>query len=172
MDSCRGLVLNESPGATFLFLFRVAPILKSNRRLVYSPTFYGHQRPSGAKAIRQPLVAVVDDDESVRESLPDLLKGFGFAVVAFSSADEFLVSDSVNRTICLVLDIAMPGMSGLDLQKELTSRGYKIPIVFITAQRDEFVRKQVLEQGAVDILLKPFSDIALREALSKAMGGN
>ncbi|MGA2810477.1 MAG: response regulator [Candidatus Acidiferrum sp.] len=124
------------------------------------------------KTIRQALVVVVvDDDESVRESLPDLLKEFGFAVQAFSSADEFLLSSSVDRTMCLVLDIAMPGMSGLDLQKELKSRGYKIPIIFITAQRDESIRKRVLEQGAVDILLKPFSDIALREALSKAMGG-
>jgi FixJ family two-component response regulator len=123
------------------------------------------------KTIPQPLVVVVvDDDESVRESLPDLLKEFGFTVLAFSSADEFLLSNSVDRTMCLVLDIVMPGMSGLDLQKELKSRGYKIPIIFITAQRDEAVRKRVLEQGAVDILLKPFSDIALRGALSKAMG--
>ena len=123
------------------------------------------------KTISQPLVVVVvDDDESVRESLPDLLKEFGFTVVAFSSADEFLLSNSVDRTMCLVLDIVMPGMSGLDLQKELKSRGYKIPIIFITAQRDEAVRKRVLEQGAVDVLLKPFSDIALRGALSKAMG--
>jgi FixJ family two-component response regulator len=114
---------------------------------------------------------VVDDDESVRESLPDLLKEFGFTVLAFSSADEFLASGSVDQTMCLVLDIVMPGMSGLDLQKELKSRGYKIPIVFITGQKDEIVRKRALEQGAADILLKPFSDIALREALSKAMGG-
>ncbi len=124
------------------------------------------------KTIRQPsVVVVVDDDESIRESLPDLLKEFGFAVLAFSSADEFLVSDSVERTTCLVLDIAMPGMSGLDLQKELKSRGYKIPIIFITGQKDESIHKRVLEQGAVDILLKPFSDIALREALSKATRG-
>ena len=114
--------------------------------------------------------SVVDDDESVRESLPDLLKEFGFTVLVFSSADEFLASDSVDRAKCLVLDIAMPGMSGLDLQKELKSRGYKIPIIFITAQKDESIRMRVLEQGAVDILLKPFSDIALRDALSKAMG--
>jgi FixJ family two-component response regulator len=97
-----------------------------------------------------------------------LLKEFGFTVLAFSSADEFLVSDSVDRTRCLVLDIVMPGMSGIDLQKELNRRGYKIPIIFITAQNDESVRMRVLEQGAVDILLKPFSDIALRDALSKA----
>jgi len=121
--------------------------------------------------IRQPLVVVVDDDESVRESLPDLLKEFGFAVLAFSSADEFLASGSVDKTMCLVLDIVMPGMSGLDLQKELKSRGYKIPIIFITAQKDESLHKRVRERGAVDVLLKPFSDIALREALSKAIGG-
>jgi FixJ family two-component response regulator len=123
------------------------------------------------KTISQPLVVVVvDDDESVRESLPDLLKEFGFTVLTFSSAVEFLASGSAARTNCLVLDVVMPGTSGLDLQKELKSRGYKIPIIFITAQRDESIRKRVLEQGAVDILLKPFSDIALREALSKAMG--
>ena len=74
--------------------------------------------------------------------------------------------------MCLVLDIAMPGMSGLDLQKELKSRGYKIPIIFITAQKDEAFRMRVLEQGAVDILSKPFSDIALRDALNIAMGGS
>jgi len=125
------------------------------------------------KNIPQPLVVVVvDDDESVRESLPDLLKEFGFTVLAFSSAGEFLASGSASRTNCLVLDVVMSGMSGPDLQKELKSRGYKIPIIFITAQRDESIRKRVLEQGAVDILLKPFSDIALREALSKAMRGS
>ncbi|MGA2421706.1 MAG: response regulator [Candidatus Acidiferrum sp.] len=123
------------------------------------------QKPPG-----QPLVVVVvDDDESVRESLPDLLKEFGYTVLAFSSADEFLASKNVERTMCLLLDIAMPGMSGLDLQKELKGRGHKIPIIFITAQRDESVHKRVLEQGATEILLKPFSDVALREALSKAM---
>ncbi len=114
----------------------------------------------------------MDDDESVRESLPDLLKEFGFRVLTFSSADEFLVSDSVDRTMCLVLDMAMPGMSGLDLQRELKRRGYKIPIIFITGQKDESIRVRVLEQGAVDMLFKPFSDIELRDALSKAMGGS
>lgn len=100
-----------------------------------------------------------------------MLKEFGFTVLAFSSADEFLASDSVDQTACLVLDIVMPGMSGLDLQKELKHRGHQIPIIFITAQKDEVIRKRVLDQGAVDILLKPFSDTALREALSKAVGG-
>jgi FixJ family two-component response regulator len=127
----------------------------------------------GQKSIQEPLVVVVvDDDESVRESLPDLLKEFGFSVLAFSSADEFLASESVDRTMCLVLDMVMPGMSGLDLQAELKNRGRKIPIIFITAQKDESVRKRVIDQGAVDVLLKPFSDTALRKALSKAMDGD
>jgi FixJ family two-component response regulator len=115
------------------------------------------------------LVSVVDDDESVRESLPDLLREFGFAVQTFSSAEEFLASECVCHTRCLILDIAMPGMSGPDLQRELTLRRQEIPIVFITAHRDETVRPHVLEQGAVECLFKPFSDTALREALKAAL---
>ena len=114
------------------------------------------------------LVAVVDDDQSVRESLPDLLREFGFRSQAFSSAEEFLASDCVCQTGCLILDIAMPGMSGPDLQRELTLRRQEIPIVFITAHGDETVRPRVLEQGAVECLFKPFSDTALREALNAA----
>jgi FixJ family two-component response regulator len=114
------------------------------------------------------LVSVVDDDESVRESLPDLLMEFGFAVQAFSSAEAFLASDCICQTRCLILDIAMPGMSGPDLQRELTLRRKEIPIVFITAHQDETVRPRLLEQGAVECLFKPFSDTALREALDTA----
>lgn len=124
----------------------------------------------GRSDIRRLLVAVVDDDESVRESLPDLLREFGFAAQAFSSAEEFLASDSIGDINCLLLDIAMPGMTGLDLQRELKMRGYKIPIIFITAQKDEAVRARAFEQGAAEFLLKPFSDTALREALNKALG--
>jgi FixJ family two-component response regulator len=123
------------------------------------------------KGFEKPLVVVVDDDESVRESLPDLLKEFGFMVLTFSSAEEFLASGSVARAKCLVLDMVMPGMTGLDLQENLKARGDQIPIIFITAQKEEAIRKRVLEQGAVDMLLKPFSDTALRQALSKAVGG-
>jgi FixJ family two-component response regulator len=119
-------------------------------------------------AIRS-LVSVVDDDESVRESLPDLLREFGFAVEAFASGEEFLASDCVCRTRCLILDVAMPGMSGPDLHRELTLRRKEIPIVFITAHRDETVRPRLLEQGAVECLFKPFSDTALREALNTAL---
>jgi FixJ family two-component response regulator len=115
------------------------------------------------------LVSVVDDDESVRESLPDMLKEFGFAVQVFSSAEEFLASDYVDQTRCLILDVAMPGMSGPDLKRELGLRRREIPIVFITALADETVRPRLLEQGAVDCLFKPFSDTALLGAVNAAL---
>ena len=116
----------------------------------------------------RPLVSIVDDDESVRESLPDLLKMLGYDVQAFSSAEEFLASGYVDQTRCLILDVAMPGMSGLDLQRELKLRRQEMPLVFITAQTDEATRSRVLEQGAVECLLKPFSDVALLDAVNRA----
>jgi len=119
--------------------------------------------------VTRPLVSVVDDDESVRESLPDLLKEFGFAPRVFSSPEEFLASDCVDQTKCLILDIAMPGMSGPDLQQELNLRKQKIPIIFITASTDQTVRPRLLEQGVVECLFKPFSDTALLEALNTAL---
>lgn len=115
------------------------------------------------------LVAVVDDDESVRESLPDLLKEIGFTAKAFASAQEFLTTGDIAATRCLLLDIAMPGMSGPELQQELKSRGQVIPIVFITARADEGVRQRLLEQGAVECLFKPFSEQQLRAALDAAL---
>jgi FixJ family two-component response regulator len=118
---------------------------------------------------KQSLVSVVDDDESVRESLPDLLREFGFAAEAFASAEAFLASDSLGRTKCLILDVAMPGMSGPDLQRELNRRQQEIPIVFITARRDETVRPRLLQGGAVECLFKPFSETALLEALQSAL---
>jgi FixJ family two-component response regulator len=129
------------------------------------------QRASGEESptAEQSLVSVVDDDESVRESLPDLLKEFGFAVQAFSSAEAFLASDYVDKTRCLILDVAMPGMSGPDLQRELIHRQKRIPIVFITAHRGEAVRPNILGEGAVACLLKPFSDTALLDALNTAL---
>src|SRR2546425_3840025 len=111
-----------------------------------------------------PLVSVVDDHESVRESLPDLLAQLGFAVQVFDSAEDFLASDSVAQTRCLILDIAMPGMSGPDLQDELRRRRQDIPIVFITGQRDDAIRPRMMERGAVDVLAKPFSEAALLQA--------
>src|ERR1700684_2610511 len=117
----------------------------------------------------RPLVSVVDDDESVRESLPDLLREFGFEVRAFAAAKEFLASDCIGQTRCLLLDVAMPGMSGPDLQRELKRRRQGIPLVFITANTDEAIRARVLEQGAVDCLLKPFGEAALLDAINKAL---
>ena len=119
---------------------------------------------------KRSLVSVVDDDESVRESLPDLLRQFGFAAQAFSSAEAFLASEIVSDTSCLILDIAMPGMSGPDLQQELMRRRQEIPIVFITALRDERVRPRLLADGAIECLFKPFSETALLDALDAAFG--
>jgi len=119
--------------------------------------------------VMRSLVSVVDDDESVRESLPDMLKEFGFAVQAFTSAEEFLASDYVDQTRCLILDVAMPGMSGPDLERELRLRRREIPIVFITACADETVRPRLLAQGAVECLFKPFSDTALLGAVNAAL---
>ena len=116
-----------------------------------------------------PLVSVVDDGESVRESLPDLLHEFGFRVNVFSSAEAFLDSACIARTSCLILDIAMPGMTGPDLQQELERRGRWIPIVYITAERDETIGPRILGQGAVACLHKPFSDAALQEALNSVL---
>jgi len=118
---------------------------------------------------KRSLVSVVDDDESVRESLPDLLRQLGFAAEAFSSAEAFLASEVVNETSCLILDVAMPGMSGPDLQLELIRRRQKIPIVFITGNGDSTVRPRLLAQGAVECLFKPFSDTALLDALNAAL---
>lgn len=117
----------------------------------------------------RPLISVVDDDESVRESLPDLLREFGFETQTFSSAEEFLASESVADTNCLVLDVAMPGMSGPDLQQELKTREQSIPIVFITAARDATVRTRLLAQGAVECLFKPFEPTDLVQALNIAL---
>jgi FixJ family two-component response regulator len=117
----------------------------------------------------QLLSVVVDDDESVRESLPDLLKEFGFAARTFSSAQEFLSSGCVDEASCLILDVSMPGMSGPELQEELKRRGKKIPIIFITGRKDEAIRAQVLRQGAAAFLLKPFGDEALLSAITTAL---
>jgi FixJ family two-component response regulator len=119
---------------------------------------------------RRLLVSVVDDDESVRESLPDLLKILGFEARVFSSPKEFLASGCVEETKCLILDIAMPEMTGPELQQELKRRGRQIPIIFITGQKVEKVRSEMIENGASDCLFKPFSDTALQEALNRVFG--
>jgi FixJ family two-component response regulator len=118
------------------------------------------------------FVSVIDDDESVRESLPDLLAEFGFAVCAFSSAEEYLASGCIAGTQCMILDIAMPGMSGPELYRILKQRGHDVPVIFVTAQRDEGIRARLLEHGAVECLFKPFSDTALLAALQTIFPGS
>jgi FixJ family two-component response regulator len=115
--------------------------------------------------VERTFVSVVDDDESVRESLPDLLRSFGFEVEAFAAAAEFLSSTALMRTGCLVLDVAMPGMTGPELQQELARRKLQIPIVFITAHSNDQTQPQVLAQGAVACLIKPFSEAEIVEAV-------
>ena len=118
---------------------------------------------------KRPLVSVVDDDESIRESLPDLLNEFGYSARTFPSALDFLSSDALEQTKCLILDFAMPGMTGIELQAELKRRDTRIPIIFITGTRDEAVRTRVLGLGASACLFKPFSDTALLEALGSVI---
>jgi FixJ family two-component response regulator len=118
----------------------------------------------------RPLIAVVDDDESVRESLPDLLRELGYEARAFASAAEFLGSGRSREADCLILDVAMPGMSGPDLQREVLSRGERVPIIFITAKRDTSIRAALRQKGAVEVLFKPYSEQDLRAALDLALG--
>ena len=122
--------------------------------------------------VARTLVSIVDDDESVRESLPDLLHSFGFDVRAFSSAEDFLASDCVDETHCLVLDIAMPGMTGPELQQALKTRRPELPIIFITGHGDETVRPRMLELGAIDCLFKPFSETDLVAAIHVGIGAH
>jgi FixJ family two-component response regulator len=115
------------------------------------------------------VVVIVDDDESVRESLDALIKAVGLPAMAFASAEEFLNSGQEQNTACLISDIRMPGMSGLELQARLSKAGYKIPIIFITAHGEEKVRMQALRAGAVEFLTKPFDDEALLDSVHAAL---
>lgn len=119
---------------------------------------------------KRPLISVVDDDESVRESLPDLLREFGFDAHAFSSPDEFLNSGLIEQTDCMILDVAMPGRTGPELQQELAVRRPELPVIFITAHRDETVRSRLLARGAAECLFKPFGELELLTALQTALG--
>ena len=147
-----------------------APSLVSHRARPSERELYGKRTEAGVMN-KRPLVAVVDDSESVRESLPDLLEQVGFSVETFASAEEFLASNAADKTRCLILDVGLPGMSGPDLQQELTRLGKAIPIVFITAQGDKSLHPRLVALGAVTCLFKPFSDTALLEAVEVAVGG-
>ena len=133
------------------------------------PHGFAMESASAGSLMGSRLLSVVDDDESVRESLPDLLLGFGFPTRAFSSAEEFLSSGCIDQTSCLILDIAMPGMSGPELHLELRRRGQQIPTIFTSGQRDETINARLLKHGAVECLLKPFSHEALVAAVRTAL---
>jgi FixJ family two-component response regulator len=115
------------------------------------------------------LVAIVDDDELIRNALDGLLKAAGFPAVAFASAEDFLNSGQQEHAACVIADIRMPGMSGLDLQSRLNEGHYRIPIIFITAQGDEKMRLQALRAGAVEFLTKPFDDEVLLDSVRAAL---
>jgi FixJ family two-component response regulator len=115
------------------------------------------------------LISIVDDDESIREALQSLLRSVGFRAKTFASAEQFLQFDQIETTACLILDVRMPGMSGLELQRRLMATQYRIPIVFVTAHGDEEVRSRALQAGAVEFLLKPFSEEALLNAIEAAL---
>jgi FixJ family two-component response regulator len=115
------------------------------------------------------FISVVDDDDSVRESLQCLIRSFGFAVEAFASAEEFLKSDHLRDTRCLILDVRMRGMNGFELQRRLLASHPEIPVIFITAQGNEAARSQALKDGAVDYLFKPFTEEALLNAIHAAL---
>ena len=119
--------------------------------------------------VARPLITVVDDDESVRESLPDLLKEFGFEAQTFSSAEDFLASESIANTKCLVLDVVMPGMTGLELQAVLRERQVEVPVVVLTAHGDVATARAALKNGAFDFLEKPIDDAMLVDVLHNAL---
>ncbi len=117
----------------------------------------------------RPMISVVDDDESLRRSLSNLLRSVGFGVETFASADEFLRSAQRENTGCLVLDLQMPGMSGLDLLRQLAFRDSRIRVVILTAHGDEETRRRSLQAGAVAFLDKPFHSDALLDAVRAAV---
>jgi FixJ family two-component response regulator len=118
-----------------------------------------------------PVIAVVDDDASVRAGVARLLRALGFSTCAFASAREFLLSPLLMDTACLIADVEMPGMSGVELQEHLIAHGHSTPIVFITAFPEDGVRDRVMSAGAVDFLRKPFDEVRLIECVERALRG-
>lgn len=116
-----------------------------------------------------PLITIVDDDDSLRKSLDNLLRSVGFRTQGFSSAEAFLSSQQINDTACLILDVRMPGMSGLELQRQLGAGNWHIPLIFVTAHTDDAARAQALAAGAVDFLYKPFREEDLLNAIDAAL---
>jgi FixJ family two-component response regulator len=119
-----------------------------------------------------PVISVVDDDQSVRKAISALVRSLGYAVATFASAEDFLGSDRVEDTSCLITDVQMPGLSGVELQSRLMADGRRIPIIGIAALLEESIRAQMLEAGAVGFLSKPFNDACLIDCLATALKSN
>ena len=116
------------------------------------------------------MISIVDDDESIRESTKGLVRSFGYKAATFASAEEFLQSDSLDSTSCLITDVQMPGLSGIDLQRGLIARGVQMPTIFITAFPEEETRAHAMKAGALGYLSKPFSEETLLQCLNTALG--
>ena len=118
---------------------------------------------------RVPLISIVDDDDALRNSLDDLIRSIGFRTQGFPSAEAFLSSNQARDTACLILDVRMPGMNGLDLQRQIVAANWRIPIIFITSHADDDARARALEAGAVAFLYKPFREEELLNAIDAAL---
>jgi FixJ family two-component response regulator len=118
---------------------------------------------------RIPLISIVDDDDALRNSLDDLIRSMGFRTQGFPSAEAFLNSHQVHETACLILDVRMPGMNGLDLQRQMFAANWRIPIIFITSHADDSARARALESGALAFLYKPFREQELLNAIDAAL---
>jgi FixJ family two-component response regulator len=147
---------------------RESPSVPKHNNIQITPVLFSQLTVEGGLP-KTRVLSVVDDDASVRKATGRLIKSFGFTVEIFGSGEEFLLSGSLRVTSCLVLDLQMPGMSGLQLQSHLVAAGYRIPIIFITAYPDERTRAQALEAGAVDFLTKPFGEEALLSGIRSAL---
>jgi FixJ family two-component response regulator len=124
------------------------------------------------KLAKVPVISIIDDDESVREATKGLVRSLGYAAVTFASAEEYLGSEYVRTTDCVITDVQMPGMSGIDLQSQLISVGDRTPIIFVTAYPEERIRNYAMNAGALGFLSKPFSDQSLIECLDRALACN
>jgi FixJ family two-component response regulator len=119
--------------------------------------------------LRVPLISIVDDDDALRNSLDDLIRSIGFRTQGFPSADAFLSANQARDTTCLILDVRMPGMNGLDLQRQIVAANWRIPIIFITSHADDDARARALQAGAVAFLYKPFREEELLNAIDAAL---
>jgi FixJ family two-component response regulator len=117
----------------------------------------------------KPMISIIDDDESVREATQSLVRSLGYLAATFSSAEEYLDSDCVDDTSCIITDVQMPGLSGIDLQHRLTAQGYGLPVIVVTAFPSETIGRRAIAAGAVAFLTKPFSDDLLRSCLETAL---